>query len=272
VSTIASSPDTHQTTMSLCDMESCPYGAYYASGHYDRRYPRPNGRMLALIRQIAHRAGLTHIIDFGSGNGRYVLPLLRELPVTATAIERDGVARAQLAARAAHAEVTTRLSILADLDELPPRRAHRSSLVLTTFGVLAHITDPRTRLDTLAQLYALAGGEGRLVASVPNRTRRFLRAQVGNLLTRKSPTARVHYSRKLAGYRHSFEYHLFTTTSLATELKRAGFDIESLYCESLLPERLVTTGLTLGRFDALLSRHAPTSLGYGIAAVACPTR
>ncbi|HXA55343.1 MAG TPA: methyltransferase domain-containing protein [Solirubrobacteraceae bacterium] len=269
MTTISLSPSPRQATISPTDLQSRPYSAYYASGHYDRRYPRPNGRMLALIRHILHRSGLTHVIDFGSGNGRYVLPLLAELAVTATAIERDGVARSQLAERAARAKVAARLRILANLDELPSRPAH-PSLVLTTFGVLAHITDPRTRLETLSRLYAIAGGEGRLVASVPNRTRRFLRAQVGNLLTRKSPTARIRYSRKLVGSRHSFEYHLFTTTSLASELKCAGFSIESLYCESLLPERMVTAGPTLGRFDALLSRHAPSFLGYGIAAVASP--
>jgi hypothetical protein len=134
--------------------------------------------------------------------------------------------------------------------------------------VLAHITDPHARSATLARLHAITGKEGRLIASVPNRTRRFLRAQVGNLLKRKFPTARVRYSRPLLGYRRSFDYHLFTTTSLVNELKHAGFTINLLQCESLLPERLVTTDLTLGRFDAQLSRYAPVFVGYGIAAVA----
>lgn len=250
-------------------MQSRSYNVYYASGHYDRRYPRPNGRMLALIRHVLSRSGLTHVIDFGSGNGRYVLPLLAEFPVTGTAIECDGVARAQLAERAAHAEVAERLSILADLDELPSPPAH-PSLVLSPFGALAHITDSRARLETLSRLYALAGAEGRFVASVPNRTRRHLRAQIGNLLMRRSPSACVSYSRNLAGGRHSFDIHLFSPTSLATELRHAGFNVESLSCESLFPEQLVTTDPRLGRVDALLSRHAPPLLGYGIAAVASP--
>jgi tRNA (uracil-5-)-methyltransferase TRM9 len=251
-------------------MQSHSYNVYYASGHYDHRYPRPNGRMLALIRHALHHSGLTHVIDFGSGNGRYVLPLLAESPITATAVELDGVARAQLAERAARAEVAERLRIVTDLDELPARPEH-PSLVLSPFGALAHITDPHTRLETLSRLYAIAGPEGRFVASVPNRTRRHLRAQVGNLLRRRAPAARVRYSRKLAGSRHAFDIHLFSPTALVTELTRAGFTVESLSCESLLPEQVVTTGPVLGRIDALLSRHAPPLLGYGIAAVASPT-
>jgi tRNA (uracil-5-)-methyltransferase TRM9 len=244
-----------------------PYSSYFSSGHYDSRYPRPNSHVLFLIGQVLQGTGLEHVIDFGSGNGRYVIPLLQRYAITATAIDRDDVARAQLAERAMRAGVIERLTIHADLDELPVPAA-RSSLVLTMFGVLAHITDTDERRGVLSRLSVVAGSHGHLVASVPNRARRFIGVQLGNFVARTLPAEDVIYSRRFAGRHEHFAYRLFSTRTLVRELKCAGFAVRALRCESLLPERMVTNSTALGYVDQLLSRHAPAVLGYGIVAIA----
>ena len=57
------------------------YEHYFASGHYDRRYPRPNPTVLRLIRRELPPGG--NVIDFGCGSGRYLLALRGQAGVAA---------------------------------------------------------------------------------------------------------------------------------------------------------------------------------------------
>ena len=50
------------------------YERYFASGFYDQRYPRHNAQSLATILKVGR--GARAILDFGCGDGRYILPLL----------------------------------------------------------------------------------------------------------------------------------------------------------------------------------------------------
>ena len=58
-----------------------PYESYFASGHYDRRYPRPNPNVLRLILRGLPPAA--HVIDYGCGSGRYLFALRGRVAVAA---------------------------------------------------------------------------------------------------------------------------------------------------------------------------------------------
>jgi SAM-dependent methyltransferase len=246
---------------------TAPYERYYASGHYDRRYPRPNPRVLRFILSALPPAG--HVIDFGCGSGRYLLALRDRVAVAAgydicaAALERLQLSAARLGC-ADHL-----LAVGPDPAELDRHVARhgRADVVLCLFGVLSHIESAAARAEALRRMTALLRpGSGRLILSVPNRHRRFRSEQ----RAQGAADGEIRYVRQLRDMALPMSYKLFDLDSLRTELARAGLQIETLRAESLVPETLVANSPVMRTFDRLTTPLLPAGLGYGILAVARP--
>ncbi|WP_298841307.1 bifunctional 2-polyprenyl-6-hydroxyphenol methylase/3-demethylubiquinol 3-O-methyltransferase UbiG [uncultured Roseobacter sp.] len=240
------------------------YQLYFTSGFYDRRYPSPNRTMW---RRITHLLGPdAAVLDFGCGSGRYLLRL-QGLVSRAAGFDVSPAALETVRARAA-ASGWTDLAVIGpettDLDHYI-EVSGRVDLVLCLFGVLGHITDPAARADALGRMRAaLKPGAGRLLISVPNRARRFRSEQ-----TDSARDGLVHYRRRTDdGQDVVLHYQLFDPQKLTRELTAAGFALERLSCESVLPESwLLHNGLARW-IDRLLTPVCPVRWGYGICAEA----
>lgn len=241
------------------------YQAYFLSGHYDRRYPRPNlttwRRILAALPEKAH------VLDFGCGNGRYLLPL-RPHVARAAGYDISPAAIALLRERAT-ALGWRDLAILGpDPNDLPAYVARSGSVdvVLCLFGVLAHIADPVERHGALGQMKAaLAPGDGRLILSVPNRARRFRKEQRA-----AGPAADglIEYERHLGHTHLLLPYQLYDPARLRRELAAAGFRLTSMRAESVLPESWLLNHRLARWVDRALTPLCPAAWGYGILAEA----
>ncbi len=235
-----------------------PYEVYFASGSYDRRYPRPNTRVLAHVRRLTTPD--SHVVDYGCGSGRYLVPLRPHLrraagfDICSTAL---GLLRKRL-------EESTG----APVDLLGPdpeslsshvARHGQADLVLCLFGVLAHITPYAARSEALGLLRAVLRPGGRLLVSVPNRQRRFAREQ-----REAAPGGEILYRRAITGGSICLPYQLFDPVTLAAELTSVGFIVEGVWAESVLPESWVTGGRVAGLVDTALTPLCPPRWGYGI--------
>lgn len=243
-----------------------PYERYFASGHYDRRYPRPNPTVLALIRRELAPGG--HVVDFGCGSGRYLLALAGR---AGTAAGYD-ICRAALARFRAAAEAQGQggLHVLgpdpADLDRHVA--AHGGAdLVLCLFGVLSHIEGVDERRRALRRMAALLKPGGRLILSVPNRRRRFRAEQRAQ---GRAPAGEVRYRRRFTDVSVAFSYRLFDVPSLTAELAAAGLVVVETRAESLFPEALVANSPVLRALDGWLAPLLPAAVGYGILALVRP--
>jgi SAM-dependent methyltransferase len=243
------------------------YERYFASGHYDRRYPRPNPTVLGMIRRVLPAGG--HVIDFGCGSGRYLLALRGQAGVAAG----YDICRAALDAfrRAAGREAATAPAILgpdpADLDRHVAGHGG-ADVVLCLFGVLSHIEGAEERRRTLRRIAGLmAPGTGRLVLSVPNRRRRFRSEQREQAA---EASGEIRYRRRLRGLSVALPYKLFDVDGLAAELAGAGLVMVEARAESLFPEALVANSPVLRRLDRWLAPLVPAAFGYGILALARP--
>ncbi|TVP87385.1 MAG: class I SAM-dependent methyltransferase [Pseudomonadaceae bacterium] len=236
------------------------YEHYHASGHYDRRYPQPNLRVLQLIRAYLPAKG--HVLDFGCGSGRYLLPLLNQAG-RLVALDSSAAALARLSDRLPPDAVPVHRLTSAG----PALAAHVEShgtldLALCLFGVLAHMPSVDERQRVLQQLHAsLHPVHGHLLLSVPNRYRRFWWRQLRT-------GARIRYQRQVGGESIVLHYQLFDPKNLREELQQAGFVLEQLHAESLLPESWVTRWPRMQRLDRLLCRLLPATWGYGLLAIA----
>ena len=235
-----------------------PYDLYFASGTYDRRYPRPNPRVLSHVRRLLPPEA--HVIDYGCGSGRYLVPLRPHLgraagfDICPTAL---GLLRDRLAAGdGAPVEV-----LGPDPASLPDHVARHgpADLLLCLFGVLSHVTPRSARADLLGRFRDLLRPGGRLLVSVPNRQRRFAREQRA-----VRPGTEIHYRRRIAGGDIELPYQLFDPALLAEELTAAGFEPEGVWAESTLPEAWLTGGGIAGLLDAGLTPLCPARWGYGI--------
>lgn len=249
------------------DLTTRSYLLYFRSGHYDRRYPNPNlstwRRMLALLPPGGH------VIDFGCGNGRYLLRLKGRAGVAA-GFDINTAALEMLAARAAEMGWSDLQVLGPEVEALEAhvRAQGRADLVLCLFGVLAHIDDRAARIATLCQMRRLLKPEtGRLLISVPNKARRFLREQRA---AGAAAQGLIRYTRMMEGTEVTLPYQLYDPDRLRAELSEAGFRVDSLRAESVLPESLLTTHAPLRWIDSLLVRLCPARLGYGLIAVAVP--
>ena len=235
-----------------------PYDAYFASGTYDRRYPRANPRVLAHVRRLV--TADAHVIDYGCGSGRYLIPLRPYLrraagfDICQTAL---GLLRARLDAGTGGA-----VDVLGpDPDSLSAHVARhgKADLVVCLFGVLSHVTPRAARAKVLARLRGYLRPGGRMLVSVPNRRRRFAREQ-------RTATAggQIQYRRRIAGGSIRLPYQLFDTATLGAELAAAGYTVEGCWAESVLPEAWLTGGGVADAIDAGLTPLCPPRWGYGI--------
>jgi SAM-dependent methyltransferase len=241
------------------------YETYFASGHYDRRYPVANPTVLRLIRQQLPPGG--HLLDYGCGSGRYLLELRGQAGIAA-GFDVCHAALARL--RQNIARSGGGIHVLGpDPGDIDRHLAQHGAAdtVLCLFGVLSHIEGRAERRRTLRRLAAcLKPGSGRLVLSVPNRARRFLSEQ------REQPGSggEIRYVRELGDVSLELSYMLFDLDTLREELEGAGFELESIAAESLAPEAYVANSAFVRAFERLCAPLVPAGLGYGLLGVARP--
>ena len=251
------------------------YERYFASGFYDQRYPRHNAQSLATILTVGRDARA--ILDFGCGDGRYVLPLLHTTAARIFAYDICPVALTSLERRIAGEPGRDRVQAI-----LGPREDYTGGapvdLALIMFGVLGHIPGRANRVATLRRIHQLLtrDGGGHLVVSVPNAARRFRAEQQEHQAALAAGTPRppareegdILYSRQHGGEQIELFYHLYSPEMLTGELRDAGFKGIRLQAESVWPESGVTRSGTLAALDRLIRPVTPTGLGYGILATA----
>lgn len=249
------------------DLTTRSYKLYFRSGHYDLRYPNPNITTWQRILDLLPQNG--HVIDYGCGNGRYLLRLQGRAGVAA-GFDISTAALEMLAERAVEMGWKDLRVLGPDPDALLAHVRTRGSadLVLCLFGVLAHIEARPDRIAALRQMrHLLKKDTGRLLISVPNKARRFRREQ-----RQAGPGAKglIRYTRRMQGADVTLPYQLYDTARLREELAEAGFWVSSIRAESVLPESLLTTHAPLRWLDSKLTRFCPAALGYGLIAAAVP--
>lgn len=255
------------------------YDHYYGSGLYDARYPRPNPPTYRSALRLA--ASSARILDFGAGSGRYILPLLRSTHAFICAYDISADACRTLELQAAAAGLSgQRLLVTADLDTA--RQAGPYDLVISLFGVLSHIEGTEHRINTIRWIRSVLTRQGLFLLTVPNALRRFpLHASAGDRASesrgafpvraaarRYFPSARpVTYHHQVDNEERPFPYYLFSRRELAAELSAAGFALEVLESDSILPERRLVHSPTLAVVDNILRRLLPAWAGYGLRAI-----
>ncbi len=251
------------------------YNRYYDSGLYDARYPRPNPSTYRAALDLAGPA--TRILDFGAGTGRYTMPFLHATDAFVCAYDISADACQALAARAAAAGVDDRRLLVTE-DLGTARAAGPYGLVTMLFGVLSHIQETGNRVRILESIRSVLTSDGVLLLTVPHALRRFPLHRspgggrhgpaAGTSLGRYFPAARpVVYRHLVDGQERPFPYYLFSRRTLTAELSAAGFALESLQPDSILPERRLVRRPALAPADDLLCRLLPRWAGYGLRAV-----
>jgi tRNA (uracil-5-)-methyltransferase TRM9 len=268
-------PDVHdQQRAPIADS----YDRYYGSGVYDARYPRPNPPTYRSVLRLARTAA--RILDFGAGSGRYALPILQATDALVCAYDISADACRALERRATSAGVGgERLLTTPCLEAV--RSAGPYDLVIALFGVLSHIEAAEARIDALSSMRGLLTGHGRLLVTVPNAVRRFpLHTSRSGQVSRgrggsyvRTVTRRYYPAARQVTYRHtlenaerSFPYYLYSRRQLASELAAAGFAVELLEADSILPERNLVRSPVLAPVDDLLRLLLPSWAGYGLRA------
>ncbi|BCE02114.1 class I SAM-dependent methyltransferase [Marinicellulosiphila megalodicopiae] len=227
------------------------YNEYFKSGFYQKRYPSANSKVLKFIQRylkVDSKDNAIHsFLDFGCGNGRYLVPLLQQSNWQAFAFDISDVAIAQLNEHVKMHGVAHRCHCLAAW----PSECHYD-IALLMYGVLGHIKTKIQRIELLKQIRN--GLNGPLILSVPNIKRRFIFKK----------QADIEYVRNNQGSTLAFNYHLYDIQDLKSELGMAGFEIETILAESILPEKWVTNSKILSTLDKLLCVIIPAKFGYGL--------
>jgi tRNA (uracil-5-)-methyltransferase TRM9 len=257
------------------------YDHYYGSGLYDARYPRPNPATYRHALRLARAS--SRVLDFGAGSGRYTLPLLHSTNAFICAYDISIDACRALGRRAPAADAGRRLLVTADLDAV--RAAGPYDLVIALFGVLSHIKGTENRINILRSVGSLLTRQGLLLLTVPNAFRRFpLHASAADPVSEgtgvfpaRARTRRYFPSARPVTYRHHIEneerpfpYYLFSRAELATELSAAGFALQVLESDSILPERTLVRSPAWAAVDDFLCRLLPSWAGYGLRATCRP--
>lgn len=255
------------------------YDRYYGSGLYDARYPRPNPLTYRSALRLARSS--SRILDFGAGSGRYTMPFLHATNAFVCAYDISADACKALELQASAADVgSRRLLVTADLDAV--RAAGPYDLVVALFGVLSHIEGKENRIDILSSIRSVISRGGLLLLTVPHALRRFplhvssdgrgsgsgSASSAREQARRYFPSARpVIYHHHVENEATPFPYYLFSRRELISELSAAGFTLELLESDSILPERRLVRRPTLAPVDDFLCRLLPTWAGYGLRAI-----
>jgi tRNA (uracil-5-)-methyltransferase TRM9 len=255
------------------------YDHYYGSGLYDTRYPRPNPPTWRSALRIARTS--SRILDFGAGSGRYTLPLVHATNAFVCAYDISADACRALELQAAAADIgTQRLLITGDPDAA--RAAGPYDLAVALFGVLSHIEERDNRIDILRSIRSVLSPEGQLLLTVPHALRRFplhassddRRNGPSGAPSRRLRARRYFPSARPVVYRHHvehqarpFPYYLYSRRELTAELSAAGFALDVLESDSILPERRLVRTSALVPVDDLLCRLLPSWAGYGLRAI-----
>lgn len=258
--------------MSVTDDLRRVYDRYFGSADYDNRYPHPNlGTLRCLWRHGIGQA--RNVLDIGSGNGRYALPILKETTARLTACDISLVALQCLRERLSdQPDCLRRLSIVhGDALSLPGDSRH--DFILMLFGVLGHVDSRIERLSILRHLHIMALPDSTLVLSVPCVWRRRPLEALASWWRHRHDHVDWHditFQRTIDHQPVRFFYHLYSLAELRSELAASGWRIVHMEAESILPEWLITPRPWLNRLDAWTSRACPSALGYGIRVVAKP--
>lgn len=236
------------------------YDQYYDCGLYDARYPRPNHNVLKFVlntlrhnqSHLSTTVGSDTFLDYGCGNGRYLLPLLKHCDWHAMAFDISDQAISQLTQRLNQEQLSSRCHII---EQWPQPQKYKVALML--YGVLGHIKTHKQRVDLLTQIHQQLTST--LIISVPNIQRRFI---TRNLFSSK--LADIEYQRTHNKQQMHFHYHLYSLTELLQELTQSGFRISKIKAESMLPEKWITNSFILRAIDRFLCKVLPVQWAYGI--------
>ena len=256
----------------VCDVAE-NYNQYFASHLYNQRYPHPNLSSLAIVTREIYK-DRKKILDFGCGNGRYAAPLLDQTEATITACDISQKAIDELSVRCARHVESGRLRLVyGDLSALAntPRPGEGFDLAILMFGVLGHIFSRALRQETLATIRRLLRPGGRIIVTVPNAARRFLRRQImARRLVREGQLepGDIFYERTADKVSVEMYYHLYTFEEFGRELEQQGFRLIQVRAESVLPESGVVKSALLRWLDRLLVTIVPLRYAYGFLAVA----
>ena len=259
-------PSNHQSRMARV------YDKYFSTGFYHLRYPDANRNTLNSIFAELQKLepGPKHILDFGCGSGRYLLPILKTTNNKFTAYDICGTPLKILSEKLDIEGGHQRVNVLhGDLEHLTQHieKIGKADIILLMFGVLSHVGDRPTRLNLLRQLSTfLANDSSRIVLSVPNQLRRFTKNN-GTFSPDDKEPGNITYSRTYKGTELNFFYHLYTPETLTEELEEAGLKIHKICAESYFPETWVTSSDMVGMIDKAICKILPTCKGYGILAV-----
>ncbi|SHE84545.1 Methyltransferase domain-containing protein [Kaistia soli DSM 19436] len=249
------------------------YDAYFSSGLYQSRYPRPNPRTMRFLRRALPVGG--RLLDYGAGEGRYCLALARERNAEIVAVDISPVAREHLTAAVATAGLASHISVV-DASGIDYRRlvdeTGRFDVALLGFGVLGHVAGRANRLALLKELRRNLAPDGRLILGLPNAKRRFREAQADASARAGLEAGDIRYVRDAGKDKIALFYHLYRRDEIVAELAEAGFAIEHMTSESLLPEYAVTHHPFVGWIDDRLSGMLPVDWGYGYLVVAVARR
>ena len=252
---------------------SDPYHTYYTSGLYQDRYPTANPFVLKTILD-AYKADClpfkANILDYGCGDGRYMLPLFHTTKANLIGYDVCQIAVSALQNKLRNGPSTyNRISLFAKEELLYECLDSRDGMdmILMLFGVLSHVQTKEQRQNLLKKLRSqLRARTGVLILSVPNRIRRFPWLQLRQTLSKfnEHDDGDITYIRRKGDQPISLFYHLYTQKEITQELSTAGYVVESVAAESILPEAWILKRQWISRLDRLLCRLLPASFGYGL--------
>jgi tRNA (uracil-5-)-methyltransferase TRM9 len=244
------------------------YDRYYRSGLYRSRYPGPNRRTLRHIAALL-RPG-DRILDFGCGDGRYAIPLVRDFSARCVAFDISEAALGALREAAPDLLADGRLAVVGP--DFPALEAEVSThgpfrLILLLFGVIGHVARREARVALLRRLATMLAPDGRIMLGAPNVARRF-RPEQDAARAAGLPPGDVRYERHAGGETIDLFYHLYDEAELRSELAEAGFAVESCVAESILPERRVVSSRLAAALDSAFAAALPTRWAWGFLATA----
>jgi SAM-dependent methyltransferase len=244
------------------------YDQYFSSRLYSQRYPHPNWSSFSIIVNEI-RQGRKKILDFGCGSGRYTELLLEQTDAKIVAYDISQEAIAELASRCSQKiEEGCLRPICGDLPILLTtlNNGENFNLIIMMFGVLGHIFSHALRQETLLTIRSLLSREGRLIVTVPNAARRFLRQQIlSQALVKKGllEPGDIYYQRIARSVSLKMYYHLYSLNELTQDFEQLGFRIIYIGPESVLPESGIVKSRMVYWLDRILANIVPLRYAYG---------